>query len=250
MNHEPGPAAYPEVGAPRRVRELPLRQQPRELVDRLGCEHVTEDVLLAILLRHGTRGLNVVDLARSLLLHYGSLTEMARASVDELASLRGMGRVKAQMIRSALELGRRLSEENRAARQLIKTPPDVCRVLADRARTLDEEHFWVLVLDTKNRMKRPPVEVSMGILDASLVHAREVFREAVRANGAAVVLAHNHPSGDPTPSADDLRLTRALIEAGRIVDIRVLDHVVLGRDGDEGESFASLRELGLVDFQA
>ena len=234
---------------PTRVSDIPERQRPRELFERFGGEHVSDEVLLAILLRSGVRGTNVVDLAHQLLLDYGSLAALARAPVAELAHRRGMGRIKAQVVQAALELAHRLAEEAAPARARIRTPEDAARLLRSRSGQRETEAFWVLLLDTKNQLQRPPLEISTGLLNASLAHPREVFKEAIRSLSAAIVLAHNHPSGDPTPSAEDLRITRQLVEAGRIVDIPVLDHVILGRRGEEREKdFVSLRETGVVQF--
>lgn len=233
------------------VRDIPERLRPREEMARLGVHNVSDDVLLSVVLRSGAHGRSVIDLARQLLRDYGSLTGIAKSSVDELSSDRykGMGMVKAQVLIAALELGRRISEEGAPETVKVKTPQDVVQLLRDKVRTLDTEVFWVLRLDTKNQMKGEPVDVTRGLLDASLVHPREVFREAVRSATAGVVLAHNHPSGDPTPSADDIRITKQMVEAGRIVDIKVLDHVILGSSDDHGGSrFVSLREDGIVAF--
>jgi DNA repair protein RadC len=131
----------------------------------------------------------------------------------------------------------------------VRAPEDVARLLQDQVRALTTEVFWVLHLDAKNCLQGEPVEVTRGLVDASLVHPREIFRDAVRRSTAAAVLAHNHPSGDPSPSAEDVRVTRQLVEAGKIVDIRVLDHVILGRGGqDGGSNFLSMREAGVVQF--
>jgi DNA repair protein RadC len=233
------------------VRDIPVRLRPREELDRLGVENVSEDVLLSVVLRSGAHGRNVVELARQLLMDYGSLTAMAKSSVDELSSSRykGMGRVKAQVLMAALELGRRMNEEGMPQKRVVKTPEDVAGILGDRVRTLDTEIFWVLRLDSKNNLKGEPVDVTKGLLDASLVHPREVFREAIRSATAGVVLAHNHPSGDPTPSMDDIRITKQMVEAGQIVDIKVLDHVILGSPGENGSSkYVSMREDGIVRF--
>ena len=234
-----------------RVRDMPERLRPREEFARLGVGNVSDEVLLAILLRAGVKGTNVVDLARHLLCEYGSLTALAGADVDELAAQVGMGPVKAQVVISALELAKRLNEEAMPERVQIRTPADAARVLRDEVRTLEVEVFWVLHLDTRNRLKRPPVDVSRGVLDASLVHAREVFRSAIRSSTAAVVIAHNHPSGDATPSADDIKITKQLVDAGRIIGIKVLDHVVLGRGREKGKDsdFLSMREEGIVVFE-
>jgi len=232
-----------------RVRDMPEQIRPREAVAQFGVENVGDDVLLALLLRMGVKGINVVDLARMLIRRYGSLTSMAETSVSDLAQVHGVGPVKAQILKAALELGRRVGSESRAERIRISTPGDVYSLLRHRAATLGKEVFWVLLLDAKNALKCQPIDVTSGILDASLVHPREVFREAVRSAAAAVVLAHNHPSGDPCPSAEDLRITRQLVEAGGIVDIKVLDHVILGRcSSTSKDGYLSLRESGTVKF--
>ena len=238
------------AGQLRRVKDLPETLRPREQAERFGMDKVGEDVLLALLLRTGTPGMSVVELARSLLERYRTLTALAQATPDELVSAApGMGRVKAQVLKAALELARRMAEESRPGSVLIRAPEDVAKLMRERVRPLQQEVFWVLVLDVKNRIKGDPVEVTRGILDASPVHPREVFRHALQTPGAAVVLIHNHPSGDPTPSAEDIALTRRMIEAGRALGIRVLDHVVIGAraDGREKDWF-SLREAGLAAF--
>lgn len=240
---------YVIEGSSWRVCDIPERLRPREEMERLGVEHVSDDVLLAIILRSGVRGVSVVDLARRILKDYGSLTGLAACSVDELAAMRGMGRVKAQVLMAALEIAKRLNEEAVPKRCCVKTPEDAARLLRDKTRTLDSEVFWVLLLDTKNYLKSRPLEITRGLLDASLVHPREVFRGAIRSATAAVVLVHNHPSGDPAPSAEDIRITKQLVEAGRIVDIKVLDHVILGKSARRGDKdFLSMREAGVMNF--
>lgn len=230
------------------VREIPPDGRPREAMDRLGAEHLRDRDLLAIVLRSGARGLNVVDLAEALLRRYGSFAGMASASVEELRKFKGVGRVKAQVLAAALEIGRRLPERGSAGAS-VRNPEDAARLLRAQAQTLEHEVFWTLLLDAKNRLKCKPIAVTSGLLDASLVHPREVFQQAIRQGAAALVLAHNHPSGDPTPSAEDVRITRQLIDSGRIVDIKVMDHVILGRPGDGWHGdYVSLREQGLVNF--
>lgn len=233
-----------------RVCDMPERMRPREAIERQGVEHVADEVLLAVILRSGTRGTNVLDVARRLLTQYGSLTGIASTPVKELVSeVRGVGPVKAQLLHAALELARRLAEERLPRRCRIRTPSEAAGLLRDKARGLDKEVFWVLLLDSKNYLKAAPLEITRGLLDASLVHPREVFREAIRSAGAAIVLVHNHPSGDPVPSAEDIRITKQLVDAGKIVDIKVLDHVILGRPPEDGaKDFASMRESGAVEF--
>jgi DNA repair protein RadC len=216
---------------------------------RLGAEHVSDHVLLAIVLRSGVQGTNVADLARDLLNRYGSLTDLARTTSEELASIRGMGKVKAQVLKATLELAKRLTEESIPDTYTLRSPLDVALLLREKTRTLEKEVFWALLLDAKNCLKVPPQTITKGLLDASLVHPREVFRAAIKSSSAALILAHNHPSGDSTPSAEDLRITKQLVEAGRIVDIKVLDHVIIGaRSSEKGDGFLSMREAGIIDF--
>lgn len=234
-----------------RVRDMPLRLRPREALERQGVRHVPDDVLVAVILRSGVRGANVMELARQLMHDAGSLSGLALASVEELSLRHGMGKVKAQVLCAALELGRRLSEEAVPERMRIRSPGDVADVLRPDSRGQQKEVFWVLVVDTKNVLKGRPLAVTTGLLDASLVHPREVFREAIRRAAAAVVLAHNHPSGDVTPSAEDIRVTRQLVGAGEVLGIDVLDHVIVGEGGTDGSApYLSMREQGLVDFKS
>lgn len=244
----PAPTTYPIKPASFRVKDVPKTMRPRELMDQFGVEAVEEYVLLAILLRTGVQGASVIDLARLLLKDFGSLTALARASVDDLKR-RGLGKVKAQVLKAALELARRLANETAPDKRPVKTPADAADLLREEARPLEQEQFWILPLNTRNYLKGGPVNITSGLLDASLVHPREVFRDAIRTRSAAVVLVHNHPSGDPAPSAEDIRITRQLVAAGRVIEIRVLDHVILGKALTPGEKdFFSLREAGIVDF--
>lgn len=234
-----------------RTNDLPKALQPREKFDRLGAENLPETDLLALLLRTGMAGMNVVRVAESLLIRYGSLSALSRAPAEDLRNVRGIGKDKAKIIKAALELGKRLVQENAGERPRIVTPEEGAAVLRERARSLDQEVFWVLLLDTKNRLMVPPCEVSRGTLNSSLVHPREVFKAAVQHSAATVILAHNHPSGDPAPSSNDIRITHKLIEAGKTMEIEVLDHLIIGRRTAEGMSdFVSLRESGLMVFAA
>lgn len=164
-----------------------------------------------------------------------------RASAEDLVRVRGVGPAGAARLLACLELARRASAWPAADRPLVSTPEDVVRLCATQLRGLDREHFWALVLSTKNRLLRM-VEVSVGSLNASIVHPRELFKEAVRISAASVVVVHNHPSGDPTPSGADLQLTRRLVRAGEVLGIEVLDHVVIG----DGGAHVSLREMGAL----
>jgi DNA repair protein RadC len=245
----PSPASSIYTMTGRRLKDVPEEQRPRELFDRQGPENVSDQVLLALILRNGMEGKNVMELAGELLHTYGSLTALAQVSAAEIARVDGIGPVKAQIVKASLELGRRLSQESLPASPIVRTPQDAVSHVREHARVREEEVFWVLLLDRKYRMRRPPVEVSKGILDASLVHPREVFKEAIRTSSAAIVVVHNHPTGDVTPSAEDLRVTRQVVEAGKIVGIEVLDHVIVGRAGaGQDRDHFSLRESGLVKF--
>lgn len=231
------------------VRDIPASLRPREEMARLGPENVSDVVLLAIILRTGTQGVNVVNLAQAILNHYdGSLTQLAGASIEELKKFKGISDVKAQMLMAALQIGRNMTREAVPEGARIKTPTDAVKALIHEARHLDTEVFWTLHLDSRNCLRRPPEVITQGLLDASLVHPREVFRDAIRSATAAVLLAHNHPSGDPTPSAEDIRITRQLVEAGKVIDIKVLDHVIIGRHASPTDGFVSMREQGVVDF--
>ena len=213
----------------RPMRDVPEAERPREVFERVGPEHMSDKQLLALILRSGVKGRSVVDLAEGMLNEYGSLGALAAASAADLAAIKGMGRVRAQVVKAALELARRLAARGESSSAPVRTPEDAARLIRHEALASDVECFWVLLLDRKYRLRSPPLRITKGILDASLVHPREVFKEAVRTSSAAIVLVHNHPSGDPQPSPEDLRITRQLVEAGRVMDIEVLDHIIMGR---------------------
>lgn len=231
------------------IRDIPGRLRPREQFDLLGAENVPDATLLALILRTGLPGMNVMDLADHILQSYGTLTSLARCSVAELVGVEGIGPVKAQMLKAALELGRRLSMEAIPEEMRIDSPEDVLLVLRERLRLAEEEQFWALLLDAKNRLTRPPLMITRGTINASLAHPREVYREAIRGSCGAIVVAHNHPSGDPTPSPEDIRITKQLVEAGKVIGIQLLDHIVMGKRFSDGRlDYVSLRETGLVRF--
>lgn len=231
--------------------QLPKRLQPREMFDRIGAEHVPDEVLLAILLRFGTKGHNVVDLSRELLQAFGSLTALVRAKPADLARLRGIGPTKSRELKAALELARRLSQEQVEEKPSIHGPEDAARLLREPARELEHERFWVFPLDSRNHLKAQPVAVSQGLLNASLVHAREVFHAAIDHKAAAILVAHNHPSGITRPSPEDLKVTRDLVAAGKVLGIKLLDHVIVGQLlPGQSSYYLSLRESGLVSFEA
>jgi len=224
-----------------RIAETPAADRPRERLVRLGAASLTIGELLAILLTTGSAGSGAVDVASQLLAREGpGLGGLARRSVPELARTRGVGQAKAARIAAALELGRRLQEEGRPDRLRIRSPNDVYRWFAPRLADLAAEEFHVLALDSQSAVLRD-LFVTRGILNSSLVHPREVFRGAIAEAAAGIIVVHNHPSGDPTPSADDRAVTRQLLEAGRVLDLPVYDHVVIGQG-----RYVSFAESGLL----
>jgi len=242
--------AYPD--APMTMRELPVEMRPREELQRRGAENVPDEILLAIVLRSGMPGKNVTELAREILRRHGGLARLSKATFEELLhnKIKGFGKVKAMELAAALELGRRAAQQGPCHEApAIRDPESAFRILSPLARALQQEVFWVLLLDTKNKLIGQPVETSRGLLDSSPVHPREVFNKAVRYSAASVLLAHNHPSGDPTPSKEDIDITRRLIEAARILGIRVVDHLIIGKPSPATPGYVSLREKNLVAFE-
>lgn len=241
--------AYSASSSP--IKSIPSELRPREEFMRRGSGSVADDTLLAILLRSGTPQKNVTALARELLVRTGGLSALAKMGHEELLALgiKGLGTVKSMELAAALELGRRVAAYDPGERPLaVREPGSVYRLVAPLTHDLTQEVFWVVLLDIKNRPIGPPLETTRGLLNSSPVHPREVFTRAVRHAAAAVILAHNHPSGDPTPSTEDITITKRLIEAARIIGISVLDHVIIGRPSSDGPGYLSLRERGLVAF--
>jgi DNA repair protein RadC len=221
--------------------ETRMPDRPRERLFTLGAHSLTTAELLAILIGTGTCGRDALAVARGLLrLGTGSLRELARRPPAELGTVPGVGRAKAAQVAAALELARRLTDEGRARPYVVRSPADVHRWFAPAMRDLAVEEFHILALDAQNRVTRDLL-ITRGILDSSLVHPREVFRAAIAEAAAAVIVVHNHPSGNPAPSADDRAVTRQLVQAGSVLDIPVHDHVVVG-----GEQYFSFAEAGLL----
>lgn len=221
------------------MQEIPTDERPRERLQRHGPSAVSVSELLAIQLRTGSREHSALGLASELLKQFGGLRGMAAASQEELSRTKGIGPVKAIEIVAAIELGRRLSVLSAEEKPCIRSPQDVSNLLMAEMRDLKKEQMRSLLLDTKNRVMKTCL-VSIGILDSSLVHPREVFQEAIVASAAAIIVAHNHPSGDPTPSVADREVTRRLHEAGKIIGIELLDHVIIGDN-----RYISLKERGV-----
>lgn len=221
------------------VKEMPTDERPRERLARMGAQALSTAELLAIILRTGVGGENVLAMAGRILAQFNGLAGLARADFSELAAVHGLGPAKSAQVMAALELGRRLMAEAPEERWQIRSPGDAARVLMPALGYLEQEQFAVLYLDTRNRVVAQEM-LYKGSLNTSLVRIAEVFRGAVRRNCAALIVAHNHPSGDPNPSPEDVALTRRLIEAGKLLDIEVLDHLVIGQN-----RYISLRERAL-----
>lgn len=222
-----------------RIHEQPIHDQPRERLARQGAGALSDAELLAILLRVGTSGTNVLQLAQQLLAESGGLQGLQRLDFQELCRLHGMGVSKAASVKAALEIGRRLARSAIEERFPIRSPADVATLLLVEMSHLDQEHLRTILLDTKNRVQQITT-VYIGSLNSANVRVGEVFKEAVRRNSAGIIVVHNHPSGEPTPSMEDIEITRQLVSAGRLLDIDVVDHLIIGNG-----RYVSLRERGL-----
>ena len=222
------------------MRHIPRGERPRERMMRLGPSALSNAELLAILLRTGTYAESAVLLAQRLLSEAGGIRNLVDMSVEQLTAIKGIGLAKALQIQAGIELGRRLARTVHPEAVVVRSPQDVSRLLMEELRYLTKEHFVCLFLNTKNHVMAQET-ISIGSLNASIVHPREVFHAAIKRRSASIICVHNHPSGDPTPSPEDIEITKRLVEAGRIVGIDVLDHVIIG-DG----KFVSLKEQGLM----
>ena len=226
------------------MRELPYSERPRERLVAEGADSLKKADLLAIILRTGTKGFSAIQVAEQLIAKYQSLDNLSRASIDQLCEIKGIGRDKAVTLVAAFTLARLMAREIRAESPVLDTPDRVADLMREDNRAYTVECFQVLLLNTRRKLMRVEI-ISQGTLDTILVHPREVFKPAVAVGAAAIVLVHNHPSGDPSPSEADIKVTRDLIRAGQLLKIEVLDHVILGRSSDERQKdYVSLRELG------
>jgi len=226
--------------SPYKIPRWPKNERPRERLLQDGPQHLTEAELLGILLGKGTRKKTAIDLARELLDRYESLQKLFSRSPSELTTVKGIGPAKAAILSAAFELVRRIQSRKGADRPLFKRSSDVAGHYLPLMRDLRKEVFKVLLLNRANRFIKEAF-ISEGTLDASVVHPRDVFREALLEPAAAIILIHNHPSGNPSPSDEDLRITKQLVEAGRLLGIKVYDHIILA-----GESYASFADQGLL----
>jgi len=223
-----------------KMKDVPVEERPRERLIRHGAERLANKELLAILLRTGNRRESALALAERLLARFGSLRELATTSYEELVTVNGIGPAKATDIIAAFELARRLGESHMEFQGVVNNPKDAAQLVLGELSRADKEHFMIIMLNTKHRVIAKKV-ISIGHLQASLVHPREMFKEAIRRSSAAVILVHNHPSGDLTPSRDDIATTERLKEVGDMIGIDVLDHIIIGDN-----RYLSFREQGLL----
>ena len=227
-----------------KIREMPQDERPREKLLSRGAGALTDSELIAILLRTGLPGANAVELARQLLERYGSLSGLSRCTVKEIASIRGIGAAKAIQLVAAFGLGQRLANE-RLSRQKLDSPELVHDLVAAEMRTLHKESLRVILLDTRYHLLRME-EVSLGSVNESIAHPRDVFRPAVISSAYAVIVVHNHPSGDPSPSQSDHSLTRRLAEAAELLQIKLLDHIIIGAPAEGRLPYFSFKEAGVL----
>ena len=222
------------------IHDLPTSERPRERLQKLGVDALSAQEILALILGRGIAGESVMVTAQRLLSQFGNLKGIAGASVEELSLVKGIGLAKASQIKAAFELANRLEGYSEAGdKPLVKTPEEVVNLVRSRLKGKKKEYFLTLLLNTRNQLIKV-AEISIGSLDSSIVHPREVFKEAISASAASVIFVHNHPSGDPTASEDDIKLTKRLAEAGEIVGIDVLDHIIIG-----DKNYLSLKREGL-----
>src|SRR3954470_8303953 len=238
----------PEPSSPLRLRDFAVSDRPQERLEKLGPAALSDTELLAMLLRSGSKGHNVVSIAQRLIAEAGSLAALVKWTDTDLQRLTGIGRIKALQLVTVMEIVRR--GMNRAAdteEPVLNRPELIHAHFRSQIAGLAVEKFWVLCLNRKNRLLKQ-VEITSGTATSSLAHPREVFREAIRQGATAVVCVHNHPSGDPAPSAADVQVTRQLRDAAKAVDIELLDHVIVGRPGadPQGRGYYSFREAGVI----
>lgn len=222
------------------IHDLPVSERPRERLQRYGVEALSAQEILSLILGRGISGESVTVTAQRLLSRFGNIKGIANASLEELAQVKGIGPAKASQIKASFELANRLegyAEPDK--KKLVKTPEEVVSFVKGKLKDKKKEHFQVLLLDTRSKLIKIS-EVSVGSLDTSIVHPREVFKEAISASAASVIFVHNHPSGDPSPSEDDIKLTERLCQAGEVIGIDVLDHIIIGDN-----EYISLKREGL-----
>lgn len=222
------------------IRDFPNDERPRERFIKNGPESLSNHELIAIIIQTGSKNESALSLANKLLVHFDGLRLLKDASLDELKTIKGIGTVKAIQVLASIELGRRVSNLVYSDRYCIRSPEDAAKYMMNDMRFLTQEHFVCLYLNTKNQVMHKQT-VFIGSLNASIVHPREVYKEAFRRSAASIICLHNHPSGDPSPSREDIEVTKRLVECGKIIGIDLLDHIIIGEN-----KFVSLKEKGYV----
>jgi len=222
------------------IHDLPQNERPRERLKKVDVDNLSLQELLALIIERGKRGENVLSVAQNLLARFGSLEKIKEASLEELQKVKGIGFATACKLKTAFKLGEKASEKFEKYGQKIETPKDVFNLFKNELGDKKREHFKLLSLNSRNRLINID-DISIGTLNASLVHPREVFLAAIKNSAASIILVHNHPSGDPTPSKDDIEITKRIIEAGKIMGIDVLDHIIISKS-----KVFSFKEKGLI----
>ncbi|GAA0456831.1 RadC family protein [Alkalibacillus silvisoli] len=222
------------------IRDVPENDRPRERLIQVGSQALSNQELIAILLGSGSKGYSALSLATRVLKHFEGLLLLRDASIDELTSINGIGTAKAVQLMAALELGKRIQTFKTSEQYVIKSPEDGANFLMEDLRGLKQEHFVALYLNTKNQIIHRQT-IFIGSLNSSIVHPREVFKEAIKRSAASIICAHNHPSGDPSPSNEDIHVTRRLYESGKVIGIELLDHLVIG-----DQKYISMKEKGYL----
>lgn len=222
------------------IKDVPKEDRPRERLVNLGASYLSNQELVAIILGSGTRNESVMVLANRLIVHFEGLHLLKDAAIEELTAIKGIGEAKGVLILAAMELGKRMRAHKDEERYIVRSPEDGAEYVMEEMQGLKQEHFVALFLNTKNQIIHRQT-IFIGSLNASIVHPREIFREAVKRSCASVICAHNHPSGDPSPSQEDIHVTRRLVESGKMIGIDVLDHLVIG-----DHTFISLKEKGYL----
>jgi DNA repair protein RadC len=222
------------------VRDLPRQERPRERLQKFGPEALSAQELLALVIGRGIPKKSVMNIAQELLARFGNIKAIGQATIEELSQIKGIGLAKAAQIKACFELGKREDLEPELINFDIKNPEAVVKAIRASIKDKAKEHFKLILLNPRNKIIGIST-ISIGTLNASLVHPREVFKDAIVHSAASVVLAHNHPSGDPEPSEDDLTITKRLTEAGKILGVEVIDHIIVGKNG-----FFSFKEKGLI----
>ncbi|TVM04227.1 MAG: hypothetical protein CV087_00865 [Candidatus Brocadia sp. WS118] len=223
------------------IKQLPTHERPRERLIQSGDEHLTDAELLGIIIRDGTINYSAVDIAKELLSKYGDFRKLSFVSINELCKIDGIGPARAAQIKAALAIAKRFSTTFITPGQQFKCSNEIFKHFHEQLRDKKQEVFLAVLLDNKNRIIKIESHVSTGSLTSSIVHPREVFNPAIKESAASVIFVHNHPSGDPEPSKEDIQITQRLAEVGTLIGIKVLDHIIIGN-----EKYVSLKERGII----